>query len=134
MAALLSYNLDLKIEDYAGDTAHRVAEIYNHQNCIETIRDFIAKQEEARSPKSPTSPRKSPKSPSRNRSPRDKSPKQSIGVKTVSRAREGSRSTSPRDKSPKLSSSVKRRKDISTSRNKDKKMPAKSKNIKRMNH
>lgn len=108
LSTLLSYNLDLKVEDYARDTAQRVAEIYNHQNCIETIREFLAKQEEAKSPKSPKSPS------TRSRSPREKSPKHSIGVKGL-RGREGS--TSQNDKS-----------------RKDQKTHAKRKNNKQLNH
>lgn len=42
LALLLSYHLDVDLEDYAGDTAQRIAEIYDHQNCVETVKEHLA--------------------------------------------------------------------------------------------
>ena len=43
---LLSYGLDLDIEDYAGDTAKRVAEIYGQVECLKVIEEHLKKKME----------------------------------------------------------------------------------------
>lgn len=43
MSTLLSFDLDLGIQDYAGDTAEQVAEIYNHKDCLDVISEHLKK-------------------------------------------------------------------------------------------
>ena len=44
MSTLLSNGLDLDIEDYAGDTAKRVAEIYGKTDCLKVIEEHLKKK------------------------------------------------------------------------------------------
>lgn len=43
MSTLLSFDLDLGIQDYAGDTAKEVAEIYDRKECLDVIREHLKK-------------------------------------------------------------------------------------------
>lgn len=43
---MLPFDVDLEIKDYAGDTAARVAEIYNQGDCLEVIREHLSRQNE----------------------------------------------------------------------------------------
>ena len=44
MTTLLSNGLDLDIQDYAGDTAKRVAEIYGKTECLKVIEEHLKKK------------------------------------------------------------------------------------------
>lgn len=92
LATLLSHDLDLKLGDYAGDTAQRVAEIYNQTDCLEVIKEHLRQQAEG-SPKERSPKERSPKH--RGRSPRPKSPR------PRSPSTWGPMSRSPGDWSPK---------------------------------
>lgn len=61
LSTLLSFDLDLGIEDYAGDTAKQVAETYNHKECLDVIREHLKRQRgKSKSPKQSPSARRSP--------------------------------------------------------------------------
>lgn len=63
MSTLLSFDLDLDIQDYAGDAAQQVAETYNHKECLEVIREHLKKQKgKLRSPRHSPSRKSSPNS------------------------------------------------------------------------
>ena len=46
LCTLLSFDVDLGLKDYAGDTACEVAQIYNQQECLEVIAEHLKKQED----------------------------------------------------------------------------------------
>lgn len=41
---LLSAGCDVNVVDRSGDTAKRIAEIYNHTECLQAIEEYIKKQ------------------------------------------------------------------------------------------
>lgn len=53
---MLTFDLDLEIKDYAGDTAQQVAQTYNQQECLEVIAEHLRKQAD-RSKSSPNTRR-----------------------------------------------------------------------------
>ena len=64
MSTLITYEADLKIRDYAGDTAQTIAEIYDHQECQDIIKEKECPRNRNRSTtKSPSPLPGSPKRP-----------------------------------------------------------------------